>query len=451
MIEPQRGNTACVIKPGNHREVSRWHLNLVLLLIAAGQTMIFLSFRHQNNLDSHVPEFIALALLAGVLYIVGVYVVEKFTLDRLALFIVVAAAISYRIVLLPAKPSLSGDIYRYQWEGRVQRLFTNPYTVYPAKQGLQKLQNPDHPLRDRTPTVYPPLSELSFSWVHTISGYKRLFTALDLATLVVLLWILALLRQSLHRILIYAWNPTVIVSFSLSGHLDSLAILTLMLACLLLTARKGLLSTVFLALSFVSKLYALILLPLFLKRTKWSYAGAFAGVAVLAYLPYVRAGWRLFRGLSEYGARWENNDSLFRFLRLASASKAQAESVAGLLVFGLILYAIWKRMALLHAGLFLTAGLLLLSPNAYPWYFTWTVPFLCFYPSGPWLLMTVTCVLGYSPVVASAAGHPYRDSPFILTLEYGPVLAWLAYEGWRALQGPSEPSGCPRPANPEVL
>jgi hypothetical protein len=55
------------------------------------------------------------------------------------------------------------------------------------------------------------------------------------------------------------------------------------------------------------------------------------------------------------------------------------------------------------------------------------VPFLCFYRHVPMLLMSVTCVLGYAPVVAYAAGQPYRDSPLILALEYAPVLLWLVY------------------------
>jgi hypothetical protein len=45
------------------------------------------------------------------------------------------------------------------------------------------------------------------------------------------------------------------------------------------------------------------------------------------------------------------------------------------------------------------------------------------------LLLTVTSVLGYAPVEAYAAGQPYRDSPFILLLEYAPALAWLVYQG----------------------
>jgi alpha-1,6-mannosyltransferase len=418
-----------------------------LMLLAAGLALIFIHISRESNLNERVPEFILLILLAGALYLAAVWLIERFTENRAALLIILAAAVFYRIILLPARPSLSEDLYRYQWEGRVQALSLNPYIVYPAEPGVQKLQNPAHPLRtgSQTPTVYPPFSEIAFSWVHTIPGYKRLFTGLDLATLAILLWILILLEQPLHRVLIYAWNPAVIVSFSLCGHHDSLAIFTLMLAHLFIISRKSLLSNALLGLSFASKFFAVLFLPLFLRRTKWLYAAAFAGVVALAYLPFLSAGRQLFRGLSDYAAGWEGNDSLFRIIRLASASKAQAEFVAAVLVLGLILYAIRSKMPLFRAGLFLTAGLLLLSPNAFPWYFTWTVPFLCFEPSAPWLLMTVTCVLGYSPVVAYAAGRPYRNSPLMLALEYIPVIAWLAWQGWRALQKPSSVAASTRP------
>ncbi len=108
--------------------------------------------------------------------------------------------------------------------------------------------------------------------------------------------------------------------------------------------------------------------------------------------------------------------------------------MAAVVVLMLVAYALKNRMEPLGAALFLFAGLLFLSPNAFPWYFTWIVPFLCFYPQPPLLLISVTCVLGYAPVVAYAAGQPYRDSPFILALEYAPVFAWLAFQGWQEIR-----------------
>lgn len=406
---------------------------LGLLVLAGGLGTIYHYLARPPDLQSHVPEFTALALGAGVLYLVGVYLVERFALGPAALLIILAGAVAFRLLLLPLTPSLSGDVYRYQWEGRIQRAGINPYAAYPAAPGLASFQDPEHPLQvgRTTPTLYPPLSERSFSWVETVSGYKRLYTGLDLASIVVLLLLLAIRKLPLQRVLAYAWNPTVVVSFALCGHHDSLAILTLLAAILLIINRQRALSIMFLALSFLAKFFAVLLLPVFLKRTRWIYAGLFGALVALAYLRYASAGRNLLEGLSQYAAGWEANDSVFRLIVRAGNSQAQAELVVGMVLLALVAYALKQRLEPLRAGLFLTAGLLLLSPNAFPWYFTWTIPFLCFHPSRPWLLMTVTCVLGYEPVIPYAAGQPYKDSLFIVALEYVPVYAWLAVLGWK--------------------
>jgi alpha-1,6-mannosyltransferase len=457
-----------------------WPATVGLLALATGLATIFRYWSSQNDLNTHVPEFIALALLAGVLYLGGVYFVENFRLGLPALLIILASAVVFRFYLLPLDPPpLSDDVYRYQWDGRVERAHINPYTVTPA---LGRFQDPAHPIQTARdiPAVYPPASEFAFSWVSTVSGYKRLFTGLDLATVLVILLMLAALEMPLHWVLAYAWNPTVIVAFAMCGHHDSLAIFTLLTACLLIVTQRRLLSSVFLALSFLSKFFPAALLPVFLATahrgregpgaetvrggyhrhpepgnvarrmsdnatslrerpdkpmaTLWPFVTVFAAVVLAAYLPYARAGRGLFAGLSMYAAIWEANDSTFRLLLLAGNSRDQAKLIAAVALLGLLAHVLRKRMELLRACLFVIAGLLLLSSNAFPWYFTWSIPFLCFYPAAPWLLMSVTSVLGYAPVVAYAAGQPYIHSPFILALEYTPVYLWLCYLGWREVR-----------------
>ncbi len=409
---------------------------LALLGIAAGLALVFRFMARQPDLKSHAPEFVALSLLAGLLYLAGVYSVENFPVGWPALIVILGGALVFRLLLLPLPPSLSEDVYRYQWEARVERAGFNPYRVFPAMPTLAPFEDPEHPLATgrTSPTVYPPLTELVFSRIETIAGFKRLFTALDLASLALLLVLLVAQNKPKGRILIYAWNPTVIVAFALSGHNDSLAIALLVAANLLIISHRPVLSIAALALSFLAKFFSGVLLPVFLQRTRWRYAGIFAAVAFLGYLPYLPARLDLFAGLGNYAAGWEGNDSLFRLIRHAQHSKAQAVLVAAVLVLGMMGYALRKRLEPLQASAVLIAGILLLSPNAFPWYFTWFVPFLCFFPSAPLLLMSVLAVLGYAPVVAYAAGLPYRDSPLILSLEYGPVCLWLAYEGLRALR-----------------
>ena len=402
---------------------------LALLVLALSISAIFYHIGRTPDLKTYVPEFIALALGAGVLYVIGVYLVERFEFGRVALAVILGSALAIRLVVLPASLSISTDAFRYQWEGRVQRAGINPYATNPTALH-HAFEDPEHPLETgaATPTLYPPLSEFSFAWVKTIPDYKRLYTGLDVASIVVLLLLLAIRKQPLQRVLAYAWNPTVVISFALCGHHDALAILTLLGANLFIINQRWALSILFLALSALSKFFAVLLVPVFLQRTRWIYAGLFAVVVILAYVPYASVGWKLLDGLSQYSAGWENNDSLFRLLLLAGNSKPQAGLVAGILIAGLMAFVLKKRMEPLRASLFLVAGLLLLSPNAFPWYFTWTIPFVCFYPSAPWLLMSVTCVLGYAPLVAYSAGLAYQDSPLVLWLEYAPVLAWLGYQ-----------------------
>ena len=413
---------------------------LGLLVLSGGLGVIFSLIGRWRNLPCSIPEFIALSLAAGVLYVAGVYLVERFILGPSALLVIVLGALFFRLCLLPHEPALSSDVYRYQWEGRVERLHINPYTVYPAMPALSALEDRRHPIEaGRTvSTLYPPLSEWSFSWVSTVAGYKMVYTGFDLAALGVLAALLVVSKQPLHRLLTYAWNPCVLISFAMCGHHDSLAIFTLLAALLFIILRKPALSLSFLALSVISKFFSVLMLPIILRRTRLAYAALFVAVVGLSYLPFLSAGSRLFKGLSDYAAGWEGNDSLFRLIRLAGNSKSQAELVASVFVMALVAYALRRRLEPLAASLLLISGLLFLSPNAFPWYFTWIVPFLCFYPRAPLLLICITSVLGYAPVVAYPAGQPYRDSTFILLLEYAPVLAWLLYQGCQASRSGSE-------------
>jgi alpha-1,6-mannosyltransferase len=414
----------------------RYVAAFILFAIALALGGIFRFIAHRQPLEERVPEFIGLMLLAGALYLVSVYIVLRYKNVPSALFVILGATVVFRLFFLPLSPTLSEDVYRYQWEGRVVRAHLNPYTVYPAMPGLIWAQDPEHPVKtgNTTPTLYPPISEVVFSLLHTAAGYKQLFTVLDIATVALLLVILSATNRPLQHVLIYAWNPAVLIAFSLSGHNDSLAVVTLLGAIFLIIGGRGVLSIGFLAISTLSKFFPIFLLPAFLRRSRRSLAGIFVGVILLGYLPFLSAQGHLFRGLSDFAGRWEGNDSLNSLFLIAGNSTRQAQFVAGVILLLLIIYVLKARMEIFRGGLVILAGLLFLSSNAFPWYFTWIVPFLCFSPSPALLLLTVTCVLGYSPVIGYAADGPFSNSPLMQVLEYLPIFALLGFEVARHFQ-----------------
>jgi hypothetical protein len=379
-----------------------------------------------------MPEFIGLILLAGILYVIGVFWVERYRLGTAALLIILVSAVLFRVTLLPAHATPSDDVYRYQWDGRAQRAHLNPYVVFPNSPGLDWLQNPEHPEppAEESPTIYPPLSELTYRLIETVPGYKRVSTILDLASVAVLMLLLAAMKQPLHRVLAYAWNPTVLISFVMSGHFDSLAIFTFLVALFFLVTNRPALSMGALALSFLSKFFPVLLLLTFLKRVRLAHVGLFVSVIFAFYVPFLGAGLHLLDGAKNYARDWVNNGSLFHLLRYFAGSRVGGELIAALMLLAAIGYLAKRRAAPLWSSLVLTGGVLLLSPTAYPWYFTWSIPFLCFYPSRAWLLMSVTSVLGYTPAISYGAGEPLKNSLLMLSLEYGPVYIWLAYYCW---------------------
>ena len=117
-----------------------------------------------GDLKVDVIETIALALAAGMVYFIALYVLEHSPKSRPALWIVVAGAVLFRLTLYSLTPSLSTDIQRYRWDGRVQKAGWNPYALAPNDPRLAYLRDPGWVIMPgpEIPSMYPPLSQLVF-------------------------------------------------------------------------------------------------------------------------------------------------------------------------------------------------------------------------------------------------------------------------------------------------
>jgi hypothetical protein len=173
----------------------------------------------------------------------------------------------FRVLLLPTSVYLSGDLYRYLWDGRVQLAGINPYRYPPAAPELAALRDDDvHPHINRpgSRTIYPPGAQWLFALaaatgVRTVLAWRLVELAAEAVTVSVLLMLLRRLRISETAILVYVWSPLAVFEGVQAGHLDFLMLPLVLLA--LLWRREGAAARagVALGLAVLVKLYPAIL------------------------------------------------------------------------------------------------------------------------------------------------------------------------------------------------
>jgi hypothetical protein len=372
-------------------------LGFLALLLEA----VFWGIRRQHPLDENIVPVVALGLAAGVIYLVAAFLVlAARSRSRAALVVILLAAVVFRATLLDLPPTLSDDFHRYQWEGRIQLEGHNPYLTVPADPELEALRPAVYdrlPGKD-VPTPYAPLTELFFWLAAYLDGqaaFKLLSVAFDLGTLLLLVGLL---------------------------HLRGL---------LIIRPRFAPVSIFALAAAVMSKWFAAVVLPVFFRRWRWWGGPLFAAAAFLFTLPYVGAGSGLLRGLITYAERWRNNASLYDVLLAATAQDVVATGIALGIVGGMAVRFAWLKTEPLRASFLLLAAVLLVSPSVFPWYVTWLVPFLCFFPDPALVLWTVTVLLSYHVLIDFTALGQWHYTTWLVWFEYVPVFALLLFRWLR--------------------
>lgn len=381
---------------------------------------------------------------------------------------VLAVAVVLRLLALPLAPSLSDDVYRYLWDGRVAASGANPYLLAPDDESLTGLRDDlwrKTAHRD-VATVYPPLALGMFAGATTLPrplfAYKLALAGVDLAGCALLL-LLARRRGDAWAALAYIWNPLLVVEGAGMGHVDVLGA-SLVIACLwLLSAGRNAAAGTAAALAVLAKLVPMAVLPLWWRSAYGRGRRLFAVGAVSLLLP-ATVGVLLWTrgvppGLVEYALRWEYNGPLYEplwrligWLRLDLAASGVVHVVR--VIFGgdvearpwstLYSYAypqFLARVALLAAGAVLWlrlwrrrpgpvraafgafAVVLLMSPTFYPWYLIWILPWAAVTRARAVLALSATLPLAYLPALT---GLPYF--PWVYGAVWLPPLFLLALE-----------------------
>lgn len=361
---------------------------------------------------------------------------------------ILAVAFALRLLALPLEPTLSDDVKRYVWDGRVILAGQNPYRYAPEAEELAALR--DELWRSlphaSVPTVYPPLAMAGFSIAALapapVLAWKALLTVVDLVGIGFLLALARRRGLGLERCLWYAWHPLSVWEGAGMGHVDTLGVAACLATVWLLLAGRPRGAGVAAAAGVLAKLVPLVALPL------WARAGGgrrFLAVAALvglvATVPVLVALGGVPPGLLIYGKSWEFNGPLYEplwricqgvalddgvksvleFLKQKTGAHETVnrlfplvypQLLAKLLLLGVVAWAFWRSLRgptddLPAATGRLFAGVLVASATFYPWYALWILPWaaLCLQPA--WLLVAALLPLAYLPQFAGAEYFPW--------------------------------------------
>lgn len=408
----------------------------------------------------------------------------------LTLGLILVFAIALRATLVPQRPYLSTDAYRYAWDAHVQAHGINPYRFAPDAPQLDSLRDQDHypnvvriyPNVNRValPTPYPPGAQLVYllvGWLQPLSvtAFKAAAMIFDVITIVALMWTLRRARLDPARAILFAWHPLPIWEGAHTGHIEAAFMMMLALALLAWSHRRHAITGVLLGLAAAVKYYPALLLPAFLRtnesvdesalagasneprratmktnliaavravvfnKANLVMLGGFTATLVVVYLPYIWTGATGFgslgnefneEGFTGTGARYF---ALGLIHKIAPLSTNVFLIIAASLLVGLaVWWALRTKPGVITvargAATLIGAYWLLTSPR-YAWYYAWILPFLCFAPRLGWLYLTGASVFMYFLWYEPLV---YPDLPLWLgAIVYLPAVAWLVWEKWR--------------------
>jgi hypothetical protein len=421
-----------------HRERSAW---AILFVCGVALWWLCWQFAQTNRLLYDSPRQLLLFFAAFIVFVVATCQVWRAhpSLSRRLVWPLLLAGLLFRVTVAPSRSVATVDVYRYLWEARVVRAGLNPYALPPGASELAPLRNNWFwPLvqHKSVPAAYPPVAQYvfalaTFAPLNPVVELKLVLAFFDVLTLFTLPGLLHGLGRPRAWVICYAWHPLLICEVVARGHLDSIGIFFLVLCARLLLLRSAsgrILSGAVLALSILSKGYALLVAPFFLvaaRPHRRHFLLALLLTASLAYLPFLSAGLGLFRGAGLYAGRWVGNSSIFALVDFGLSLLTPRHDPFARIISGLALAA-WLAWLLLarpsplsmkdtvRRAFLALAGLFLLAPAVYPWYLAWTVPFLAVVRPLAWLLLTGT-IFGF---YAHYLSGDLREIWWVTVLEY---------------------------------
>ncbi|HUO87120.1 MAG TPA: hypothetical protein VM617_06995 [Thermoanaerobaculia bacterium] len=398
-----------------------------------------------------LPAALGLLALAAAAWAIACRRLEAVapTLGRRHLLLaILAVGLVVRLPLLALPPTLSDDLLRYLWDGRVLAAGADPWSLAPEAAELSFLRDDlwQRLPHRQVPTVYPPLALVGFSLAAAlpapILAWKGLLTLADLAACAALVALARRRGLPAARAAWYAWSPLVALEIAGLGHVDGLGVAAAVVAVLALSppavdgsgsaGRRGaVLAALAAAAGILLKLAPAAALGLWARtaRRPLLFVTLALALAAAGLVPVVLAVGGVPAGLATYGIAWEFAGPVYEplwrlverssldhaavaLLDLAERSSGWRLSLDALYPFAYpqllakLLLAVGALAVVLRSftdrdpiagGRRLFGGLLICSATVYPWYLLWVMPWAALSRHTPWLLAAALAPLLYLP------------------------------------------------------
>jgi hypothetical protein len=416
-----------------------------------------------NKIDRTNQEIVFWIFLLQILFILSYLLVKscKNNYSNLIIWL----GLFFGILMSFTQISLSDDIFRYLFNGHLIKNNFNPYLYSPDSLNMQEIID-SFPFFDKINNAsisdpYPPFMLFITYLITLITGNNLILWKLVTTSIVLLLSLfirkfLVLYDKNPNNVILWAWNPLIILEFSHNGHNDIFALVFLILAIYLLVNKKlvtkqaKFFSGLFWVISIGLKFFPIIILIFFVKKLRIegfiglllgfignflviSFIGSYSTAGISLFLNY----WRFNGGLYEivnFTVLFLMNDVFSLGIEIASLrSSTRLVFAFVVIIFSLVLVFYYfkndrnnNEIRMFQYSGYIFLLLFLFTPILNPWYLTWILPIYVFMANKPWkmsyFVLSLTVLFSYYFFSCQC------DNIIILLIEYIPVYLVVIYE-----------------------
>ncbi len=363
----------------------------------------------------------------------------------------------FRLIFIISYPELSQDYYRFLWDGNLQLININPYLYAPNEliikknlfdsaidlyRGMGELSNIHY-------SNYPPISQwiyfftsfFSKSIIESVVILRCVIILFELGTFYTIYVILKYFNLPSSKVGWYFLNPLVIIELTGNLHGEGIMMFFFLLGTLFLYQKKIFQSSIIMALSIGTKLFTLIIIPLYYKKLKINkslyYYVLMIIIFILLWLPYFNENIykNYFQTINLWFNRFEFNASIYYLIREVgyyfkgyNIIREYGKILPFIVILAISFFTFFRKNNTFNSvivnQLFLLSFYFLIATTIHPWYIISLITLCVFTPYFFPIIWSATIFISYSAYNLNG----FNEQPKLLVFEYLIVFSFVLFE-----------------------